>query len=117
MPVGTEALETNLKFVMSPALMVALELEMTSEGCRANTFHTCSVYLCCGLFFFFLLNLATKLCFMEEKPGNARKTVVNNQRVLFSLHTIDVLELKIAPQKTNKNKPTTRKNAPNFNKQ
>lgn len=54
---------------------------------------------------------------MEEKPGNARKTVVNNQRVLFSLHTIDVLELKIAPQKTNKNKPTTRKNTPNFNKQ
>lgn len=52
MPVGTEAFETNLKFVMSPALMMALELEMTSEGCRANTFHTCSVYLCCGLFFF-----------------------------------------------------------------
>lgn len=44
---------------------------------------------------------------MEEKPGNASK-IVNNQSALFSLHTIDVLELKIAPQKTKK-KTTTKK--------
>lgn len=32
MPVDTEVFESNLKFVMFPVLVMALELEMRSEG-------------------------------------------------------------------------------------
>lgn len=46
--------------------------------------------------------MATKSCFIEEKPGNARKIAVNNYSECSSLCTIDMLELKIAPQRTKK---------------
>lgn len=71
------------------------------EGCWVNTFHTYSVYLQCSLF----CALPTKLCFIKEKPGNMREIVVNNQSERSSLCTIDMLELKIAPEEKKNNLP------------
>lgn len=53
--------------------------------------------------------LPTQLHFVEEKPGNMREIVVNNQSERSSLCTIDMLELKIAPEdKKEKPKPQTK---------
>lgn len=59
--------------------------------------------------------LPTQLHLIEEKPGNTREIVVNNQSERSSLYTVDMLELKIAPE--DKKKPSQIPNQATLNKQ
>lgn len=56
--------------------------------------------------------LPTQLHLIEEKPGNTREIVVNNQSERSSLYTIDMLELKIAPEDKKKTLPNPKPSHP-----